>query len=123
MTVEIIPISEVKKNLSAVVDKVEKEKKAYRINRNSRAVAMIININEYNTLLHRLEDLEDIRDMLEAQKEPGRPFAAISPQKVEIARNPARALWGSLKSKKSADQLKMEAYKEMGDMINAKVSG
>jgi len=50
-------------------------------------------------------------------------FVTISPQKVEIAKNPARALWGSLKSKKSADQLKMEAYEELGDMINAKISG
>lgn len=50
-------------------------------------------------------------------------FVTVASQKVEVAKNPARALWGSLKSKKSADQLKMEAYEELGDIINAKISG
>ena len=50
-------------------------------------------------------------------------FVTMGHQKVEVARNPARALWGSLKSKKSAEQLKMESYEELGDMINVKISG
>jgi len=74
MAIDVIPISEAKKNLSAVVSDVEKENKVYCIARNSRAVAMLIGISGYNRLLERLEDLEDIRDMLEAQKEPVRAF-------------------------------------------------
>ncbi|MBU1627042.1 hypothetical protein KKB18_06700 [bacterium] len=50
-------------------------------------------------------------------------FVTVAPQKVKVVKNPAMALWGSLKSKKSTDQLKIEAYEEMGDMMNAKVSG
>jgi prevent-host-death family protein len=74
MAIDIIPISEAKKNLSAVVSEVEKENKVYCIARNSRAAAMLVGIKGYNRLLERLEDLEDVRDMLEAQKEPGRSF-------------------------------------------------
>lgn len=74
MAVDVIPISEAKKNLSAVVSEVEKEKKVYCIARNSRAVAMLVGIKGYNRLLEQLEDLEDVRDMLEAQKEPKKPF-------------------------------------------------
>jgi hypothetical protein len=44
-------------------------------------------------------------------------------QGLEIAANPARALWGSLRSSKDASQLKLEAYDEMGDLLDAKVSG
>lgn len=50
-------------------------------------------------------------------------FVTVTPQKVEVAKNPARALWGSLKSKKSVEQLKMESYEELGGMINVKISG
>ncbi len=74
MAVNVIPISEAKKNLSAVVSEVEKEKKVYCIARNSRAAAMLVGIRKYNSLLERIEDLEDIRDMLEAQKEPKKSF-------------------------------------------------
>ncbi len=74
MAVNVIPISEAKKHLSAVVSDVEKEKKVYCIAKNSRAVAMLIGIKGYNRLLDRLEDLEDMQDMLEAQKEPDKSF-------------------------------------------------
>ena len=47
----------------------------------------------------------------------------IKPQGLEITANPARALWGSLRSSKDASQLKLEAYEEMGDLLDAKVSG
>ncbi len=33
-------------------------------------------------------------------------FVTMGHQKVEVARNPARALWGSLKSKKSVEELR-----------------
>ena len=45
------------------------------------------------------------------------------PQGLEITTNPARALWGSLRSSKDASQLKLEAYEEMGDLLDAKLSG
>jgi Arc/MetJ-type ribon-helix-helix transcriptional regulator len=47
----------------------------------------------------------------------------IKAQGLEIATNPARVLWGSLHSSKDASQLKLEAYAEMGDLLDAKLSG
>ena len=47
----------------------------------------------------------------------------IKPQGLEITANPATALWGSLRSSKDASQLELEAYEEMGDLLDAKVSG
>jgi hypothetical protein len=47
----------------------------------------------------------------------------IRPQGLEITANPARALWGSLRSSKDASQLKLEAYEEMGEWLDAKAFG
>ncbi|MBL7065896.1 MAG: hypothetical protein ISS49_17100 [Anaerolineae bacterium] len=47
----------------------------------------------------------------------------IKLQGLEITANPARALWGSLRSSKDAPQLKLEAYEEMGELLDAKLSG
>jgi hypothetical protein len=47
----------------------------------------------------------------------------IKLQGLEITTNPARALWGSLRSSQDSSQLKLEAYEEMGDLLDAKVSG
>jgi hypothetical protein len=47
----------------------------------------------------------------------------VRPQGLEITANPARALWGSLRSSKDVSQLKLEAYEEMGDLLGAKLSG
>ena len=35
---------------------------------------VLVPLAQYNALLAKLEDLEDIRDMLEALKDPARPF-------------------------------------------------
>jgi len=40
---------------------------------------------------------------------------------VSISKNPVGSLWGSLKSKKDALQLKEEAYESLGDMLNEKL--
>lgn len=47
----------------------------------------------------------------------------IKSQGLEITTNPARSLWGSLRSSKDASQLKLEAYEEMGGLLDAKLSG
>jgi len=39
-------------------------------------------------------------------------LVSVRPQRIEISANPAQALWGTLKSEKSAEELRLEAYKE-----------
>lgn len=45
----------------------------------------------------------------------------IKHSQVSISKNPVRSLWGSLKSKKDALELKEEAYESLGDMLNEKL--
>jgi len=44
----------------------------------------------------------------------------IKPSRLEITRNPAESLWGMLSSSKDAEQLRMEAYEELGVYLDAK---
>jgi len=50
-------------------------------------------------------------------------FVSVQPQRIEISTNPAEALWGTLKSKKSAEELRLEAYEDLGEYLNAKIPG
>lgn len=44
------------------------------VEKGGEPMVALVGIEEYKALLERLEDLEDIRDMLERQSEPRRPF-------------------------------------------------
>ena len=55
-------------------------------------------------------ELEEAKDLLEFEPEV---IVCVKPRRLEITTNPARALWGSLRSSKDASQLKLEAYEEM----------
>ena len=48
-------------------------------------------------------------------------LVSVQPERIELRGNPAKALWGSLKSSKRASQLRAEAYEELGDLVNAKI--
>jgi len=50
-------------------------------------------------------------------------FVSVQPQRIEISVNPAEALWGTLTSEKSTEELCLEAYEDLGDYLSAKVSG
>ncbi len=50
-------------------------------------------------------------------------FVSVRPQRIEISVNPAEALWGTLRSEKSAEELRLEAYEDLGDYLDAKVPG
>jgi len=50
-------------------------------------------------------------------------FVSVRPQRIEISTNPAEALWGTLKSKKSAEELRLEAYQDLGEYLDAKIPG
>ena len=50
-------------------------------------------------------------------------LVSVRPRRIEISANPAEALWGTLKSEKSAEELRLEAYEDLGDYLDAKVPG
>jgi hypothetical protein len=47
-------------------------------------------------------------------------LVSVQPERIELRRDPVKALWGSLKSSKKTSQLRNEAYEELGDLISAK---
>ncbi len=49
-------------------------------------------------------------------------LVSVQPERIELRGNPAKALWGSLKSSKKTSQLRAEAYEELGDLVSAKIS-
>jgi len=50
-------------------------------------------------------------------------FVSVYPRRIEISANPAEALWGTLRSEKNAEALRLEAYEDLGDYLDAKVPG
>ena len=50
-------------------------------------------------------------------------LVSVSSRRIEISANPPEALWGTLKSEKSAEELRLEAYEDLGDYLDAKVPG
>ena len=83
MGIDVIPISEAKRNLNSYVKEVEGGGKTYYIARNSRGSAVLVGLKEYESLMDRLEELEDICDMLRAQQEKGRPFEEYLKEREE----------------------------------------
>jgi len=57
MPIRVIPISEAKRCISTIVDEIADSDKTYCIARNSRAVAIIVGIKYFNSLLEKLEEL------------------------------------------------------------------
>jgi len=50
-------------------------------------------------------------------------LVSVRPRRIEILANPAETLWGTLKSEKSAEELRLEAYEDLGDYLDIKVPG
>jgi prevent-host-death family protein len=61
--IKTIGIAEVRPRLTQLVDEVSKGGQPYTIVSGSRAKAVLLGVDEYNTLIEKLEDLEDIVEM------------------------------------------------------------
>ena len=58
---QILPISEVKRELLPLIKKIQKLGESIAITRNGRAAAVLLSIEEYEGLLETLEILSDAR--------------------------------------------------------------
>lgn len=78
--VKVIPISEARPNLAALVDAVSRSHEAYFIASRSKVKAVLLGVEEYNALLEQLEDLEDSLDVLKARlaNEPTKPLDEVT---------------------------------------------
>lgn len=68
--IKTIGIAEVRPKLTQLVDEVSRGGQPFTIISGSRAKAVLMGINEYNTLIERLEDLEDIAEINRAVRNP-----------------------------------------------------
>jgi len=75
---KILPVREVRENLSRLLDEAEDTHEPVMITRYGRPAGYLIGYEILNRLLERLEELEDIRAMREAEAEwrarGGQPF-------------------------------------------------
>ncbi|MDR1431553.1 MAG: type II toxin-antitoxin system Phd/YefM family antitoxin [Propionibacteriaceae bacterium] len=71
----IVPISEAKPRLAALIDKSETEDVI--LTRRGRAAAVLISADRYSDLLDRVEDLEDSIAAAQAQDEPASPAEEV----------------------------------------------
>lgn len=65
----IQPLAEFRANLAAVLDQVRRTRRPVVITQHGRSAAVLVNVEEYEALLDRLELLEDVR---EAEKQLAR---------------------------------------------------
>ncbi|MDO8667131.1 MAG: type II toxin-antitoxin system Phd/YefM family antitoxin [Gemmatimonadales bacterium] len=74
LTQDIRPLAEFRANLAAVVTQVRRTGRPVVLTQNGRSAAVLVNVQEYEALLDRLELLQDIRQA-EAQLARGRGVA------------------------------------------------
>lgn len=68
MSIEVVPITAIKRNTKSVFDKVKGGDKVFFIARHSQAEAVILSFNYYQDLISRLEDLEDALEFKKARE-------------------------------------------------------
>ena len=78
---KVLPVREVRQNISRLLDEAEAGHEPVMITRYGRPTGYLIGYEALNRLLERLEDLEDIRMMREVEIEwrtvGGQPFAEV----------------------------------------------
>lgn len=67
---KIIPASDIRQNLKAILDELEGGKGPCYITQYSRPKAVLVKYDDYEALLSKLEDLEDLLAMKEALAAP-----------------------------------------------------
>jgi prevent-host-death family protein len=68
--IKTIGIAEVRPKLTQLVDEVSKGGQPYTIVSGSRAKAVLMGVDEYNSLIEKMEDLEDIIEINQAVRNP-----------------------------------------------------
>lgn len=59
---DIMPISEFRANATSLIDKVNRTKRPLLITQHGKGSAILIDVEEYEALIERVELLEDIRE-------------------------------------------------------------
>jgi len=74
MTTKILPISDLRKRTSGIIRAIREDGDVVYITQHGRAVAVLVDYEQYETLLAHLEDLSDLASLEAAAEEPERGY-------------------------------------------------
>jgi len=74
MAAKIIPVSDLRRKTSDVIEIVQSGGQVVYVTQYGRPVAVMIDYEEYETLMAQLEDLSDLASLEAAADEPTRPY-------------------------------------------------
>ena len=78
MTTKILPITDLRRDTSRIVQGVQEEGDVVYITQHGRAAVVIVDYEQYQALLAQLEDLSDLAAMEKASQEPRRSYEAFA---------------------------------------------
>lgn len=82
---DVKPLAEFRANLARVVDQVQRTRRPVILTQHGRSAAVLVNVEEYEDLLDRLELLQDVREA-ESQLAKGRAVAHGRARAAVLAR-------------------------------------
>lgn len=74
MAIKILPSSEVRDRIATVLRELKKSRQPVFITQRGKAAAVLVDIDQYNTLMEVLEDMEDIADFRMSEGEKSYDF-------------------------------------------------
>ena len=93
MVLQIIPVSDLRRKASSVIEAVQQGEQVVYITQYGRPAVVLMSYEHYETLMAQLEDLSDLASLQAAANEPARPYdqflAELSLSQVEAGKTPA----------------------------------
>lgn len=74
MGIKIMPVSDLRRQTSKVIQMIIREKEAVYITQHGRPAAVLVDYEEYEAMLTQLEDLADLASLEAAVDEPERNY-------------------------------------------------
>jgi prevent-host-death family protein len=74
MATKIIPISDLRRKASAVIQAVQSEGEVVYVTQYGRPAVVLVAYERYEMLMSQLEDLSDLASLQDAAGEPTRPY-------------------------------------------------
>ncbi len=75
MSIKILPISDLRRQASEIIDAIQETSDAVYITQHGRPAVVLVDYERYEQMLQDLEDLTDRLSLESAAAEPTRPYA------------------------------------------------
>lgn len=77
MTTKIMPVSDLRRETSKVIQTILREKEAVYITQHGRPAVVLVDYEQYEAMLAQLEDMADLVSLKAAVDEPERDYEAF----------------------------------------------